>query len=180
MGGLRQYMPVTFCADVDRDARDRRHSAVRRLLLEGRDPRRGVRAGAALDDRRARTCSAFRAAHWLYLAYVLGVAAAFMTATYMTRMMIYTFHGPNRTGEKEREHLHEAPWIMTGPLVVLGVLTVIGGWLNIPEFAKFLGPVGASRSLARAGGRRVDGARDRRRRRRCRRASSTASSASRC
>jgi NADH-quinone oxidoreductase subunit L len=80
---------------------------------------------------------------WLYLAYVLGVAAAFMTATYMTRMMIYTFHGPNRSGEREREHLHEAPWIMTGPLVVLGLLTVAGGWLNIPEFAKFLGPVGS-------------------------------------
>jgi NADH-quinone oxidoreductase subunit L len=57
-------------------------------------------------------------------------------------MMLYTFHGPNRTGEKEREHLSEAPWIMTGPLVVLGVLTVVGGWLNIPNFARFLGPVG--------------------------------------
>jgi len=60
----------------------------------------------------------------------------------MTRMMIYTFHGPNRTGEKERQHLQEAPWIMTGPLVVLGVLTAVGGWLNLPEFAHFLGPVG--------------------------------------
>ena len=60
---------------------------------------------------------------WLYFAYALGLAAALMTAIYMTRMMLYTFHGPNRTGEKEREHLHEAPWIMTGPLVVLGVLT---------------------------------------------------------
>jgi NADH-quinone oxidoreductase subunit L len=81
--------------------------------------------------------------YWLYLAWVLGLAAAFMTATYMTRMMIYTFHGPNRTGEEERKHLHEAPWIMTGPLVVLGVLTVAGGWLNIPQFARFLGPVGS-------------------------------------
>jgi NADH-quinone oxidoreductase subunit L len=60
----------------------------------------------------------------------------------MTRMMIYTFHGPNRTGEKERSHLAEAPWIMTGPLVVLGILTVAGGWFNIPSFASFLGPVG--------------------------------------
>jgi NADH:ubiquinone oxidoreductase subunit 5 (subunit L)/multisubunit Na+/H+ antiporter MnhA subunit len=39
---------------------------------------------------------------WLYFAYVLGLGAALMTATYMTRMMIYTFHGPNRTGEEER------------------------------------------------------------------------------
>jgi NADH-quinone oxidoreductase subunit L len=81
--------------------------------------------------------------YWLYLAWVLGLAAAFMTATYMTRMMIYTFHGPNRTGAEERKHLGEAPWIMTAPLAVLGVLTVIGGWLNIPAFASFLGPVGS-------------------------------------
>jgi NADH-quinone oxidoreductase subunit L len=80
--------------------------------------------------------------YWLYLSWVLGLAAALMTATYMTRMMIYTFHGPNRTGEEERKHLDEAPWIMTGPIAVLGVLTVIGGWLNIPDFASFLGPVG--------------------------------------
>ena len=38
--------------------------------------------------------------------------------------MLYTFHGPNRTGEAERAHLREAPWVMTGPLVVLGVLSV--------------------------------------------------------
>src|SRR5678816_2709901 len=78
----------------------------------------------------------------LYLIYAMGLAAALLTAIYMTRMMLYTFHGPNRSGEKERSHLAEAPWIMTGPLVVLGVLTVAGGWLNIPEFAHFLGPVG--------------------------------------
>jgi NADH-quinone oxidoreductase subunit L len=55
-------------------------------------------------------------------------------------MMIYTFHGPNRTGEGERSHLAEAPWVMTLPLVVLGVLSAIGGWLNIPEVMRFLGP----------------------------------------
>jgi NADH-quinone oxidoreductase subunit L len=78
----------------------------------------------------------------LYFVYVIGLAAALMTAVYMTRMMIYTFHGPNRTGEREREHLREAPWIMTGPLVVLGVLSVIGGWFNIPA-ALPVGPIGA-------------------------------------
>jgi NADH-quinone oxidoreductase subunit L len=56
-------------------------------------------------------------------------------------MMLYTFHGPNRTGEKERQHLAEAPWVMTGPLVVLAALTVAGGWLDIPSFERFLGPV---------------------------------------
>jgi NADH-quinone oxidoreductase subunit L len=67
-----------------------------------------------------------------YLYWGLGIAAALLTAFYMTRMMLYTFHGPNRTGERERAHLHEAPWVMTGPLVVLGVLSVAGGLLNVP------------------------------------------------
>jgi NADH-quinone oxidoreductase subunit L len=52
----------------------------------------------------------------------------------MTRMMLYTFHGPNRSGHAERPHLREAPWVMTGPLVVLGVLSAVGGYLNLPAF----------------------------------------------
>ncbi|HVF41331.1 MAG TPA: NADH-quinone oxidoreductase subunit L, partial [Gemmatimonadaceae bacterium] len=78
----------------------------------------------------------------LYLIYVLGVASAFLTAIYMTRMMLYTFHGPNRTGDAERSHLREAPWVMTGPLVVLGVLSAFGGWFNLPQILGFLGPSG--------------------------------------
>jgi NADH-quinone oxidoreductase subunit L len=86
--------------------------------------------------------STFADARWLgipgnvllYACYVLGLVAALMTAVYMTRMMLYTFHGPNRTGEKERSFLREAPWVMTGPLVVLGVLSATGGWLNLPAF----------------------------------------------
>jgi NADH-quinone oxidoreductase subunit L len=68
---------------------------------------------------------------WLVF-WALALVAALLTAFYMTRLMLYTFHGPNRTGENERAHLHEAPWIMTGPLVVLGVLSAAGGLLNVP------------------------------------------------
>ena len=67
-----------------------------------------------------------------YVFWGMGLAAALLTAFYMTRLMLYTFHGPNRTGDRERERLHEAPPLMTAPLVVLGVLTVLGGALNIP------------------------------------------------
>ncbi len=77
----------------------------------------------------------------LYAVYAFGLAAALLTAVYMTRMMLYTFHGPNRTGAMAWTHLREAPWIMTGPLVVLGVLSAVGGWLNLPEFLP-LGPQG--------------------------------------
>ncbi len=69
----------------------------------------------------------------------MGATAALLTAFYMARLMAMTFFGENRTGEEERHHLHEAPWIMTGPLVVLGVLSIAGGWLNLPEFAASLG-----------------------------------------
>jgi len=69
---------------------------------------------------------------WLVF-WGLALSAALLTAFYMTRLMLYTFHGPNRTGEKEQPHLHEAPWIMTGPLLVLGVLSAAGGLSNVPE-----------------------------------------------
>jgi NADH-quinone oxidoreductase subunit L len=68
-----------------------------------------------------------------YFLWVLGAAAALLTAFYMTRLMLYTFHGPNRTGKNEQEHLHEAPWIMTGPLVVLALGSIFAGVLNLPH-----------------------------------------------
>jgi NADH-quinone oxidoreductase subunit L len=67
-----------------------------------------------------------------YLFWGLGLAAAALTAFYMTRMMLYTFHGPTRTGAREQVHLREAPLVMIGPLVVLGVLSAIGGAINLP------------------------------------------------
>jgi len=98
----------------------------------------------------------------LYAVYVFGLAGALLTAIYMTRMMLYTFHGPNRTGAAAEALLKEAPWIMTGPLVVLGILSAIGGWLNLPAFLplgpeglfdKWLAPVlGAATERVAAGG----------------------------
>jgi NADH-quinone oxidoreductase subunit L len=78
----------------------------------------------------------------LYAVYGICLIAAFLTAIYMTRLMLYTFHGPNRTGDAERSHLHEAPAVMTLPLVVLGILSAIGGFLNDPSFLP-IGPVDA-------------------------------------
>jgi NADH-quinone oxidoreductase subunit L len=64
----------------------------------------------------------------------MGVIAALLTAFYMARLMAMTFLGENRTGEQERHHLHDAPLVMTGPLVVLGILSAVGGILNLPPF----------------------------------------------
>jgi NADH-quinone oxidoreductase subunit L len=64
----------------------------------------------------------------------MGVIAAFLTAFYMARLMVMTFLGETRTGEQERAHIHDAPLVMTGPLLVLGVLSAVGGILNLPPF----------------------------------------------
>ena len=71
-----------------------------------------------------------------YVFWGMGLAAALLTAFYMTRLMLYTFHGPNRTGDAARAHLHEAPWVMTGPLVALGVLSAVGGIMNLPDLVR--------------------------------------------
>jgi NADH-quinone oxidoreductase subunit L len=63
----------------------------------------------------------------------VGLVTALLTAGYMTRLMVMTFHGDNRTGEAEEAHLHEVPAAMWAPLVVLAALSVVGGWINIPE-----------------------------------------------
>ena len=131
MGGLRQYLPVTWTL-----------MWIATLAIAGIPPFAGFFSkDEILGEALARANgSTLASAHLLgipgtvilYIVYVLGLAAALLTAIYMTRMMIYTFHGPNRTGDAERSHLKEAPWIMTGPLVVLGALSAAGGWLNLP------------------------------------------------
>jgi NADH-quinone oxidoreductase subunit L len=68
---------------------------------------------------------------WLVF-WGLGLIAALLTAFYMTRLMLYTFHGPSRTGAPAQPHLREAPWIMTGPLLGLGILSAVGGAINLP------------------------------------------------
>ncbi|MFN8980840.1 MAG: NADH-quinone oxidoreductase subunit L [Gemmatimonadaceae bacterium] len=78
---------------------------------------------------------------WLYGVYALGVVTALLTAIYMTRMLMLAFYGENRTGEAERRVLHEAPAVMTAPVLVLAALTLIGGWLNLPALLPW-GPVG--------------------------------------
>jgi NADH-quinone oxidoreductase subunit L len=51
----------------------------------------------------------------------------------MTRLMVMTFHGANRTGDEERKHLHEVSPVMWLPLAVLAVLSIVGGWINVPH-----------------------------------------------
>lgn len=63
---------------------------------------------------------------------ILFIIAA-MTATYMFRLYYLTFHGTFRGTEEQKHHLHESPSNMTLPLVVLAILSVIGGFINLPH-----------------------------------------------
>ena len=119
MGGLAAFMPWTA-----------RVMWVATLAIAGIPPLAGFFSkdeilGAAFTRG---TSQPFYLIVWLF-----GIVAAFLTAFYMARLMLYTFHGPNRTGDLERPHLREAPWVMTGPLVALAALTVLGGALNLPR-----------------------------------------------
>jgi NADH-quinone oxidoreductase subunit L len=120
MGGLRQYLPWTFV-----------------LMLLATAAIAGVPPFSGFFSKDEILSAAYgrgaEAPLWR-LYWAMGLVAAFLTAFYMMRLIAMTFLGENRTGAGEREHLHEAPRIMTGPLVVLGVLSVVGGLLNLPAF----------------------------------------------
>jgi NADH-quinone oxidoreductase subunit L len=79
--------------------------------------------------------------------YALGLLTALLTSFYMFRLIFLTFHGKQRYDD-HKVHVHESPWSMLGPLVVLAVLSVVGGWVAAPAlmggpdyFANFLSPV---------------------------------------
>ena len=65
--------------------------------------------------------------------WVIVVVAAFMTAFYMFRCLYMTFYGEQKTNPKAKEHVHESPWVITLPLVVLAGLATVGGLIGIPH-----------------------------------------------
>ena len=88
--------------------------------------------------------------------YIVGLLTALLTAFYMFRLVFLTFWGQPRY-DQHHVHVHESPWSMLGPLVVLAVLSVIGGWLAAPAlfggkdyFTGFLAPVFGSGEAAGA------------------------------
>ncbi|MCG7280046.1 NADH-quinone oxidoreductase subunit L [Chryseobacterium taklimakanense] len=65
--------------------------------------------------------------------WVILFLIAAMTAAYMFRLYYLTFHGQFRGTEEQKHHLHESPLNMTVPLMVLAVLSVVGGFINLPH-----------------------------------------------
>lgn len=66
--------------------------------------------------------------------WMLGMITSMLTAFYMFRMLYVTFFGKFRGTHEQEHHLHESPAAMTIPLMVLAVLSVVGGTLGLPEF----------------------------------------------
>ena len=81
--------------------------------------------------------------------YGIAVFTALLTAFYMFRLLFMTFHGSFRGTTDQLHHLHESPWIMLLPLLVLALLSIAGGWVGIPgvlvegadSLGQFLSPV---------------------------------------
>jgi NADH-quinone oxidoreductase subunit L len=81
--------------------------------------------------------------------YGVALFGALLTAFYMFRLLFITFSGSFRGTEEQKHHVHESPSAMTIPLIILAVLSIIGGLVGIPEifmkggdqFSTFLSPV---------------------------------------
>ena len=85
--------------------------------------------------------------------WLIGFITAGLTAFYMFRLVFMTFFGRSRVDHEVEHHIHESPKTMTVPLMILAVLSVIGGWIGWPaalggsnRFEHFLEPVVAARS----------------------------------
>ena len=130
MGGLKKYMPITWAT-----------MWIATLAIAGVWPFAGFFSkDEIIWQAAAHAVGPF--AGWYRLFWFLALAAAVLTAFYMTRLMIMTFHGENRTGEAARQHLREVPPVMWVPLAVLAVLSVVGGWVNVPEVIRDLPVIG--------------------------------------
>jgi len=106
MGGLAKKIPLTFWTFL-----------LGYLALSGCPPFAGYFSKDLI------LAVAYQANPWFYW---VGAFTAFLTAFYMTRLVVVAFFGHGRT--EAAQHPHESPAVMTVPLIILAVLSVIGGW----------------------------------------------------
>jgi len=130
MGGLKKYLPQTYPT-----------------FLIGAIAISGIPFFSGFFSKDAILTSAY--AQGNYLVWTLGIFGAVLTAFYMFRLIFLTFHGPERMDEEVKKHIHESPPVMTIPLVILAILSIVGGYIGLPAvvgkeanwFFKFLTPV---------------------------------------
>lgn len=115
MGGLRKAMPVTFWVFL-----------IGTFAISGFP----LLAGFFSKDEIFVLTWAHGGKIWWGFA---GLSAMF-TAIYMCRLLYVTFFGEFRGTAEQKHHLHESPAVMTVPLIILAVLSIVGGFLNTPHF----------------------------------------------
>lgn len=113
MGGLKKYLPVTHLTFL-----------LGCLAISGIPPFSGFFS----KDEILAAAYAHSPVYW-----GVGVATAALTAFYMFRLYATTFLGTFRGTHDQEHHLHESPAAMTIPLIILAVLSVIGGAVGVPE-----------------------------------------------
>jgi NADH-quinone oxidoreductase subunit L len=113
MGGLLKKMPVTAGT-----------MAVATLAIAGIPPLAGFWSKDEI------LASVFARGGWFSALWIVGLITALMTAFYMARQWVMVFLGQPRWDEGA--YPHESPRVMTIPLVILAVLSVIGGLINTP------------------------------------------------
>ncbi|MCU1284617.1 MAG: dehydrogenase subunit [Acidobacteriales bacterium] len=146
MGGLRKYIPWTFGV-----------MAVGTIAIAGIPPFAGFFSKDEI------LWKAFSSSSNGWIFWAIGLVTALMTSFYMFRLLFMTFFGERREaanahdahasahgGHSDHGHgtPHESPWVMLTPLVLLAILSTVGGWVGIPHsmggnnhFEKFLEPV---------------------------------------
>jgi len=117
MGGLKSYMPITYLTMF-----------IAALASAGVPGFSGFFSKDAIIE----------AVHFANIpgagfAYFCVLATVFVTALYTFRLIFMTFHGKPRMDKHTKDHLHESPWVVTLPLVVLAIPTIAAGW--------FIGPI---------------------------------------
>jgi NADH-quinone oxidoreductase subunit L len=129
MGGLKKYMPITYWTAL-----------VGSLALIGFPGSSGFFSKDALIE-------AVKDSHWqgqgavYWIAYLSVLLGVFVTALYSFRMFFVVFHGEERMDKETKSHLHETPWVVTGPLIALAIPAAIIGWFTIGPilFGDFFG-----------------------------------------
>ena len=113
MGGLARKLPITWVTML-----------FGALALSGIPPFSGYYSKDAILE-------AAYAVHTPVALYgwVCGVVTAGLTAFYVSRLFLLTFHGQSRAPKHVQEHVHESPWVMLGPLVVLAAAALSSGFL---------------------------------------------------
>jgi NADH-quinone oxidoreductase subunit L len=115
MGGLRKYLPITYWTCL-----------VGSLALIGFPGTSGFFSKDALID--SVHLSHRAGATYAYFCVLSGV---FITALYTFRMFFMTFHGRPRMDHHTQEHLHESPWVVTVPLILLAIPSALIGWFTV-------------------------------------------------